>query len=105
VAALVDGVVAAAWDGPWTRRWVVAEESGAWRTDGVAAAPDAEAPDVWVSWRLERACGATQVTVQLDELEAGVDDPTEGLNELLDALTVRAVAAQSRQVTNDLEQP
>jgi hypothetical protein len=105
VAALVDAVVAAAWDGPWTRRWAVGEETGSWRTDGVAAAPDADGPDVWVSWRLEPACGATLVTVQLDELDPGTDDPTDGLNELLDALTVRAVAASTRRITNDLERP
>jgi hypothetical protein len=64
------------------------------RSDWITIGPDADEVDIVLTWSLSDVDGDTLVVLTLDEFERG-PDPLEGLEEILDVLSVVRRPAQS----------
>lgn len=89
IAATIDRLVRDRW-GERCRPVIPLDASGR-RVDALPCADDPCEIDAWLTWELAPEPGGTLVRVTLDEVDPG-PDPTEALEQLLDALTERTPA-------------
>jgi hypothetical protein len=64
------------------------------RSDWVTVGPESDEIELVLTWSLSDVDGETLVVLTLDEFERG-PDPVEGLEEILDVLSVARRPAQS----------